>query len=56
MNGGGVRFREVKKEHDYNNFKFKSTKIEKLDIKYINNELEKISEIEIENIYLSFNN
>ena len=65
VNGGGVRFREVKKEHvingvcffDYNNFKpIKSTKLEKLDIKYINNGLEKISEIEIENIYLSFNN
>ncbi len=65
VNGGGVRFREVKKEHvingvcffDYNNFKpIEFTKLEKLDIKYINNELEKISEIEIDNIYLSFSN
>ena len=55
VNGGGVRFREVKKEHvingvcffDYNNFKPKNSNISlsSLDKAYENDKLTKVSEI-----------
>ncbi|CAL2107648.1 conserved hypothetical protein [Tenacibaculum sp. 190524A02b] len=59
-NGGGVRFRDVKKEHlisgvrlvDYNNYKPKENTINFLDIDKIYEEgnLKKVSEIVLENI------
>tara|TARA_B100000768_G_C11180772_1_gene332822 strand:+ start:161 stop:943 length:783 start_codon:yes stop_codon:yes gene_type:complete len=65
VNGGGMRFREVKKEHliegtrllDYNNFKPKDEKIKLygLDKAFENNELIKASEINLENIKITFN-
>jgi len=62
INGGGIRFREVTKEMiigglrfvNYYNFKPKvSSKIENLDSLFIKKQLEKISEINLENIKLS---
>ena len=57
---GGMRFRESKNERvvngirflDYNNYKAKnaSTKLENLDKAFINNELIKLSEINLENV------
>tara|TARA_B110000858_G_scaffold188932_1_gene235080 strand:+ start:170 stop:952 length:783 start_codon:yes stop_codon:yes gene_type:complete len=65
INGGGMRFREVKKEHliegirllDYNNFKPKdeNIKLYELDKAFENNELIKASEINLENIKITFN-
>ena len=47
----GVRFL------NYNNYKPKrSIKLENIDTEYLNNQLIKISEIEIENIYLLLDN
>ena len=58
--GGGMRFRESKNERvingvrflDYNNYKAKnaSTKLENLDKAFENNELIKLSEINLENV------
>ena len=65
VNGGGMRFREVRKEHliegtrllDYNNFKPKdtNTKLSDLDKAFENNKLIKASEINLENIKIIFN-
>jgi len=65
VNGGGVRFREVKKEHvingvcffDYNNFKPKNSNISlsSLDKAYENDKLTKVSEIILKKIELVFN-
>tara|TARA_R110000787_G_scaffold167495_10_gene280451 strand:- start:1280 stop:2023 length:744 start_codon:yes stop_codon:yes gene_type:complete len=65
VNGGGKRFREVKKEQivngirfvDYINFKPKNVDkdLSTLDMAFENNELIKASEINLENIKLSFN-
>ena len=65
VNGGGKRFREVRKEQivngirfvDYNNFKPKNVDkdLSTLDMAFENNELIKASEINLENIKLSFN-
>ena len=64
-NGGGIRFREVRKEHfiagislvDYNNYKpiNSSIKINNLDRIFQKGELEKISEIKLEDIKIIFN-
>ncbi len=66
VNGGGKRFREVRKEHlingvrfvDYNNYKPKDTSIDvfSMDKAFENDELEKVSEINLENIELTFLN
>lgn len=63
VNGGGKRFREVSKEHlidgvrfvDYNNYKPKDPKIDvfSMDKAFENNELVKVSEINMENIELT---
>ena len=63
--GGGMRFREVRKEHlikgvsfvDYNNYKPKSPNVmlNNLDKIFENNKLIKISEINLEKIKLVFN-
>lgn len=60
VNGGGIRFREVTKESfiegirfvNYNNYKSKSdsVKISKLENLFLKDELEKVSEINLENI------
>lgn len=60
VNGGGIRFREVTKESfiegirfvNYNNYKPKSdsVKISKLENLFLKDELEKVSEINLENI------
>jgi hypothetical protein len=64
-NGGGIRFRDIKNSKivkgvrflNYNNYKPKrSIKLENIDTEYLNNQLIKISEIEIENIYLLLDN
>ena len=65
VNGGGMRFREVRKEHfingirlvDYNNYKPQNLSIELnlLDREFENNQLIKASEINLENIEVSFN-
>ena len=65
VNGGGMRFREVRKEHliegtrflDYNNFKPEdtNTKLSDLDKAFENNKLIKASEINLENIKITFN-
>ena len=65
VNGGGMRFREVRKEHliegtrflDYNNFKPEDTniKLSDLDKAFENNKLIKASEINLENIKINFN-
>ena len=64
-NGGGIRFREVRKEHfiagislvDYNNYKpiNSSIKLNNLDRIFQKGELEKISEIKLEDIKIIFN-
>ncbi len=63
-NGGGVRFRKISKEQiikgvrfvNYNNFKPKSSlNLEQIDEIFENNKLEKVSEINIDNIYLKLN-
>ena len=64
-NGGGMRFREVRKEHlisgislvDYNNYKPKNSfvKLNDLDRIFQKDELEKISEIKLEDIKIIFN-
>ena len=64
-NGGGMRFREVRKEHlisgislvDYNNYKpiNSSIKLNNLDRIFQKGELEKISEIKLEDIKIIFN-
>ncbi len=64
VNGGGKRFREVRKEHvvngvrftDHNNYKPKNVDIElsTLDIAFEKGELIKASEINLENIEVSF--
>ncbi len=64
VNGGGKRFREVRKEHlvngvrfvDYNNFKPKnrSAELTTLDKAFENGELIKASEINLENIQITF--
>lgn len=61
VNGGGVRFREVRNEHfinqirlvDYNNYKPKiasKTPVDKLDSLFAKKQLTKLSEINLENI------
>jgi hypothetical protein len=65
VNGGGKRFREVRKEQivngirflDYNNFKPKNgdKDLSTLDMAFENNELIKASEINLENIEVTFN-
>ena len=60
VNGGGVRFREVRKEHvingirfaDYNNYKPDNPKIDVRDTDkaFENGELKKVSEINLENL------
>ncbi len=65
VNGGGMRFREVRKEHfingirlvDYNNYKPQNLSIELnlLDREFENNQLIKASEINLVNIEVSFN-
>lgn len=65
VNGGGMRFREVTKEQiikgvkflNYNNYKPNkvSIKLEDIDKEFNSNRLEKLSEINMENIYLLFN-
>ena len=64
-NGGGMRFREVRKEHiiagisfvDYDNYKPKNSniKLENLDKIFEKGELEKISEINLKDIKIIFN-
>ena len=64
-NGGGIRFREVRKEQfiagislvDYNNYKpiNSSIKLNNLDRIFQKGELEKISEIKLEDIKIIFN-
>ena len=63
-NGGGIRFREVNGEQilkgvrfvNYNNYKPKALlKLENIDKAFENNQLEKVSEITIHNLYLSLN-
>tara|TARA_R110002073_G_scaffold128999_3_gene275053 strand:+ start:6674 stop:7420 length:747 start_codon:yes stop_codon:yes gene_type:complete len=66
VNGGGKRFREVRKEHlvngvrftDHNNYKPEdvNTDLSKLDQLFEKGELKKLSEINLENITISFNN
>ncbi len=63
VNGGGMRFREVRKEHliegirfvDYNNYgpTRKETRLEELDKAYENGTLKKLSEINLENVEVS---
>lgn len=64
VNGGGVRFREVSKEQtiegvrfvNYNNYKPNNPKIDvrKTDAAFIEGELKKVSEINLENIQIEF--
>jgi len=66
VNGGGKRFREVRKEHlvngirftDHNNYKPEdsNTDLFQLDQLFENGQLKKLSEINLENIIISFNN
>ncbi|CAA0149565.1 conserved hypothetical protein [Tenacibaculum maritimum] len=63
-NGGGIRFRDVKKEHlikgvrlvDYNNYKplKKDLNFYDIDKEYENNKLKKLSEIVLENISITY--
>ena len=64
VNGGGVRFREVRKEHkiqgirfvDYNNYKPNDATIDvrNTDKAFVNGELTKVSEINLENLQIEF--
>jgi hypothetical protein len=66
VNGGGMRFREATNERvvngvrfvDYNNYKAKnaSTKLENLDKAFENSKLNKLSEINLENVKVQFLN
>ncbi|MBL4606200.1 MAG: deoxyribose-phosphate aldolase [Flavobacteriaceae bacterium] len=65
VNGGGKRFREVRNEHlingvrltDHNNYKPNDASVDlsTLDLLFESNQLKKLSEINLENIQLSFN-
>ena len=66
VNGGGMRFREATNKRivngirfvDYNNYKAKnaSTKLENLDKAFENSTLNKLSEINLENVTVTFSN